>query len=93
MKKYILYTLLFIGATMFSCQEDNEYTLNEYVPIGGFTQADYTIESEQYLKNSTESVEVIFNFNRLNGTTSNFTIEVSEIFPTQYIDAFTLTIL
>ena len=93
MKKNIFYTLLyiFIGLILFSCQEDDEYTLKDYNPKGGLTQDDFTIESEQYLKSTKEDVEVVFNFNRLNAKTLNFSIELSEVSPVSYSNAFTLT--
>ena len=64
--------------------------LKDYSPKGGFTQADFTIESEQYLKSTTESIEVTFDFNRLNDNTATFTLEIANIYPAHNASAFTL---
>lgn len=93
MKSNILYTILyvFISLIVISCQEDDNYSRIDYNPKGGFTQEDFTIESVQYLKSSTEDVKVVLEFNRLEGKTATFNIEINNIEPAHNANAFTLT--
>ena len=93
MKSNILYTILyiFISLIVISCQEDDDYSRKDYNPKGGFTQEDFTIESAQYLKSSTEDVKVVLEFNRLEGKTATFNIEINNIEPAHNANAFRLT--
>ena len=87
--KYIL-LFAFIAIMINACQDDDEYTLKKYPPQGGLVQADLTIESEKYLKATTEDVGLIFNYNRNEGKPVTVALEVTEIYPAQYVSAFTL---
>lgn len=87
--KLFCYTMLAILIFQ-GCQEEMEYTLKEYNPIGGITNADFTVTTNKYLDNTTRPVDLIFNVERLGGRTATFDLAVGGVEPASLANAFSL---